>query len=128
MPDVNVDAVHVEGYLEVLALHRFLFESKGEDFSSIYAGSPHIAAVQNRLADTLEAADPGAGWSDWRAAEGHEGRVEAVRRHLRSSGNALNDMSTDIRTHHVRDLLAPLRLSEALVAELIEIPAGDGRR
>ncbi|WP_307872826.1 hypothetical protein [Paractinoplanes ovalisporus] len=115
--------MRVEDYREILALHRFLFESKGDDLTSIYAGSPYIAAVQNRLADALEAADPGDGWTNWRAADGHETRVEAVRRHLRSSGDAWNSMSPDVRAGYVRDLLAPLRLPETLLAELIKIRA-----
>ena len=47
---------------EVLALHRMLMETKFGNLNSVYAGSPIIAAVQNRLADALEAADPGTGW------------------------------------------------------------------
>ena len=83
---MDVDAVAVEGYYEVLALHRFLFEYKMDDLTSVYAGSPFIAAIQNRLADALEAADPGTGWTDWRPAEEHTDRVGAVRRHLSTPG------------------------------------------
>jgi hypothetical protein len=79
---MDVDAVAVEGYHEVLALHRFLFECKMDDLTSVYAGSPFIAAIQHRLADVLEAADPGSGWTDWRAAEQNVDRVEAARRHV----------------------------------------------
>jgi hypothetical protein len=118
---MEVTAVHVEGYHEVLALHRFLFEYKGEDFSSAYAGSPYIATVQNRLADALEAADPGRGWTQWRAAEGHDRRVEAVRHHLSSSDGWWDRMTVEQRRAHVLDLLAPLRLSEGLLTELVGI-------
>jgi hypothetical protein len=83
---VDVDAVAVEGYHEVLALHRFLFECKKDDLASVYAGSPFIAAIQNRLVDALEAADPGTGWTHWRAAEQHIDRIEAVRHHLSTVG------------------------------------------
>lgn len=58
---MDVEAVCVEGYHEVLALHRMLMECKFDDLGSIYAGSPFIAAIQHRLADALEAADPGQG-------------------------------------------------------------------
>ena len=66
---MEVDAVPIESRHEVLALHRFLFDCKLEDITSIYAGSPFIAAIQNRLADALESADAGTGWSDWRDAK-----------------------------------------------------------
>jgi hypothetical protein len=115
---MDVDAVAVEGHSEVLALHRFLFECKMDDLTSVYAGSPFIAAIQNRLADALEAADPGSGWTDWRAAEQHTDRVEAVRRHLSTAGRWWRDMSREQREGYVSDILAPLRLSDELLAEL----------
>jgi hypothetical protein len=37
---VDIGTVHVDGYHEVLALHRYLFECKGEDLTGEYAGSP----------------------------------------------------------------------------------------
>jgi hypothetical protein len=118
---MDVGTVRVEGFHEVLALHRFLFESKGEDFSSVYAGSPYIAAIQNRLADALEAADPGSGWTEWRAAEGHEGRVDAVRHLLLSGSRAWTGMSREERQAYVQDLLAPLRLAQDLMTELVGV-------
>lgn len=45
---VDVGAVHIEGYHEVLALHKALMECKFDDLESIYAGSPFIAAIQHR--------------------------------------------------------------------------------
>jgi hypothetical protein len=116
---VDVETVRVEGYYEVLALHRYLFECKGEDFSSVYAGSPFIAAIQNRLADALEVADPGSGWTTWRAADGHQQRVDGVRQHLLSTTGRWNGMSRERRRAYVQDLLAPLRISEDLLAELV---------
>lgn len=77
-----MQTVRVEGYHEVLALHRMFMECKSDDLGSVYAGSPFIAAIQHRLADALEAADPGQGWHDWRNADGHPYRVQAVRAHL----------------------------------------------
>ena len=120
---MDVGTVRVEGYHEVLALHRYLFEYKGEDVSSEYAGSPFIAAIQNRLADALEAADPGSGWTTWRAAAGHQQRVDAVRQHLSSTAGRWNDMSHEQRQAYVQDLLAPLRVPEGLLAELVDVQA-----
>jgi hypothetical protein len=120
---VDVGTVRVEGYYEVLALHRYLFESKGEDLSSEYAGSPFIAAIQNRLADALEAADPGSGWTAWRDVEGHQQRVDAVRLHLVSAADHWNGMSREQREAYVQDLLAPLRTPHALLAELVDLQA-----
>jgi hypothetical protein len=120
---VDVGTVRVEGYYEVLALHRYLFECKGEDLSSEYAGSPFIAAIQNRLADALEAADPGLGWTTWRAAEGHDQRVDAVRQHFLSAAVHWNGMSREQRKAYVQDLLAPLRTPDDLLAELVDLPA-----
>lgn len=120
---MDVGTVRVEGYHEVLALHRYLFDCKGEDLSSEYAGSPFIAAIQNRLADALEAADPGSGWTTWRAAGGHQQRIDAVRQHLLSTTGRWNDMSREQRRAYVQDLLAPLRTPEALLAELIHVRA-----
>jgi hypothetical protein len=125
---VDVGAVRVEGYYEVLALHRYLFDCKGEDFSSEYAGSPFIAALQNRLADALEAADPGSEWTTWRAAAGHQQRIEAVRQHLLSAAGRWNVMDHAERRAYVLDLLAPLHTSEDLLAELMEIDAAPDSR
>lgn len=118
---MDVDAVRIEGYHEVLALHRFLFECKVEDITSVYAGSPFLAAIQHRLADALEAADPGTRWKEWRAAEQHLQRVETVRCHLSTAGQWWKDMAREQRGAYVRDILAPLRLSAELLAELVEV-------
>jgi hypothetical protein len=118
---MDVGTVLIEGHHEALALHRFLFEYKGEDISSVYAGSPFLAAIQNRLADALEAADPGTGWTEWRAAAQHTHRVDAVRRHLASADGWWNAMSREQRDAHVRDLLAPLRVSDDLLGELVDV-------
>ncbi|MCY1144139.1 hypothetical protein OWR29_39610 [Actinoplanes sp. Pm04-4] len=120
---MDVGTVQIESYHEVLALHRYLFESKGGDLSSEYAGSPFIAAIQNRLADALEAADPGSGWTTWRDAEGHQQRIDAVRQHLLSTAGHWNGMSREQQRAYVQDLLAPLRTSEDLVAELVDLQA-----
>jgi hypothetical protein len=120
---MDIGSVRVEGHYEVLALHRYLFDAKGEDISSEYAGSPFIAAIQNRLADALEAADPGSGWTKWRAAGGHQRRVDTVRHHLMSSVSHWNDMGREQRRAYVKDLLAPLRIPEDLLAELVEVQA-----
>jgi hypothetical protein len=50
---MDLGAARVEGYHEILALHRLLFECKREDVSNEYAGSPNLAAIQNRLADAV---------------------------------------------------------------------------
>jgi hypothetical protein len=71
---MGFEAVRIEGHLEVLALHRMLMEDKFEDIASKFAGSPFIAAIQNRLADALEAADAGSAWRNWRKAETHTDR------------------------------------------------------
>lgn len=120
---MDVAAVRIEGYHEVLALHRFLFECKGDELASVYAGSPFIAAVQNRLADALEAADPGTGRTEWRGVQQHTQRVDDVRRHLLSAGSWWNDMTREQRTDYVRDLLAPLRVPDDILADLTELPA-----
>ncbi|WP_233624224.1 hypothetical protein [Actinoplanes sp. ATCC 53533] len=120
---MDVGAVRVEGYYEVLALHRYLFECKGEDISSEYAASPFIAAIQNRLADALEAADPGSGWTTWRAADGHQQRVDAIRQHLESTASRRNGMTREQRRAYVQDLLAPLRIPEDQLTELVDIQA-----
>ncbi|WP_203841260.1 hypothetical protein [Winogradskya humida] len=119
---MDVRTVVVEGYYEVLALHRYLFECKGEDLSSEYAGSPFVAAIQNRLADALEAADPGPGWTKWRAAERHQHRVDAVRQHLSDAGH-WNAMSREQREAYVEDLLAPLRIASDLLDDLVAVQA-----
>lgn len=79
--------------------------------------------IPNRLADALEAADPGSGWTTWRAADGHQQRVDAVRQHVLSSVDRWNDMSREQRRAYVQDLLAPLRVPEDMLAELVEAPA-----
>ncbi|MCM0676219.1 hypothetical protein NCC78_16195 [Micromonospora phytophila] len=115
---MDVEAVRVEGYHEVLALHRMLMECKSEDLGTVYAGSPFIAAIQHRLADALEAADPGRGWHDWRSADAHPHTVEAVRAHLTEACSWWQEANEDQRLAYVRDLLAPLRPSQELLAEL----------
>ncbi|OJF10851.1 hypothetical protein [Couchioplanes caeruleus] len=115
---MDVISVSIEGDREALALHRFLFEAKLEHPGSIYAGSPYIASIQRRLADALEAADPGSGWARWRLAEGHEERVGIVRRHLSTAGPWWNDLNRAERETYVRDILAPLNLSADLLAEV----------
>ena len=122
---VDVDGIIVEGYYEVLALHKYLFHFKLEEIASEYAGSPLIAAIQHRLCDELVAADPGTGWQRWREAEGHEHRVDIVRQHLATGDPWWADPTIEDRAEHVRNLLAPLLLSPELVAELIAIEPED---
>ena len=134
---MEVDAVSIEGHHEVLALHLFLFDCRLEDITSIYAGSPFIAAIQHRLADALESADGGTSWSDWRDAEQHAHRVDAVRRHLATAGRWWKELDPEQRDVYIRDVLAPLRLPAELLADLVAIEgeplptpndgAGDGR-
>jgi hypothetical protein len=83
---MEFEAVRIEGHLKVLALHRMLMEYKFEDIASEFAGSPFIAAIQNRLADALEAADAGSAWRNWRKAETHTDRVESIRLYLAGAG------------------------------------------
>ncbi|MBE1485362.1 hypothetical protein [Plantactinospora soyae] len=115
---MDVEPVWVKGYHEILALHRALFEAKFDDLDSTHAGSPFIAAIQHRLADALEAVDPGGGWRTWRAAEAHTDRVEAVRRQLAGAGGWWRNMDEQDRRRYIQDLLAPLRVSDELLAEL----------
>jgi hypothetical protein len=115
---VDVEPVWIEGYYEILALHRVLFERKFDDPGSPYEGSPFLAAIQDRLADALEAADPGIGWRDWRDADGHPERIELVRRRLAEAGEWWRRATEENRAKHVRVLLAPLRPSDRLLAEL----------
>jgi hypothetical protein len=121
--DVDVQTVRVEGPYEILALHRMILESKFDDLSSVYAGSPYIADIQHRLADAPEDADPGHGWRDWRDAAAHPHRVEAVRAHLAEEGQWWQDASDEQRTVHVRTLLAPLRPSPELLVALAAVPS-----
>src|SRR5215510_3689183 len=94
--------VRIEGHYEVLALHRMLMECKFDSLDNEYTGSPFIAAIQHRLADALEAADPGTGWRQWRRAEVHAHRVEAVRRHLAGAGKWWHDADHEQRAAYVR--------------------------
>lgn len=118
---VDVQAVLLEGHDEILALHRMLMDSKSDDLDSEYAGSPFVAAIQHRLADALEAADPGDSWTVWRAADQHPHRVDAVRAHLSQQGEWWLASDEDRRSAYVRDLLAPLRPSRELLAELTAV-------
>lgn len=69
-------------------------------------------------ADALEAADPG---HDWRNADGHPHRVQAVRAHLTGAGKWWHDANGEQRAAYVRDILALLRPSPELLAELTTI-------
>ncbi|MGC5017091.1 hypothetical protein [Micromonospora sp. DT47] len=122
---MDVEAVRVEGYHEVLALHRMLMECKSDDLGSVYAGSPFIAAIQHRLADALEAADPSREWRNWRRADAHPHRVKAVRDHVAEAGKWWQDASEEQRAAYVGDLLAPLQPSQELLAELTAVTATD---
>jgi carboxylesterase type B len=116
---MEIEAVRIEGYHEVLALHRMLMEYKFEDLASVYAGSPFIAAIQNRLADALRAVDPV--WREWLRAETHPHRVESIRIHLAEVGAWWQDSDREQRAKYVLDLLAPLQPSDELVADLTAI-------
>lgn len=119
---MDVEAVRIEGEYEVLSLHSMLMDCKFDDLASIYRGSPFIAAIQHRLADALEAADPSQRWRKWREAECHPHRVEAVRRQpTEAPGKWWQDADHQQRRLYVRDLLAPLRPSDELLAELAGI-------
>ena len=77
-----------------------------------------LSKYKHRLADALEAADPGNRWRDWRSADGHPHRVEAVRAHLTQAGKAWQDLSEEQREGYVLNLLAPLHPSQELLADL----------
>src|SRR5689334_20142862 len=96
-----------------------LMETKFDNLDSVYAGSQIIATVQNRLADALEAADAGTGWSDWRRADRHNHRLEAIQRYVAGLGERWLGMSQTQRELFVRSLLAPLRASDAQIAEIM---------
>jgi hypothetical protein len=121
---MDVEPVQIEGYYEILALHKMLVDRKFDGPEDEYFGSPYIAAVQNRLADALEAADPGSGWCDWRKAEAHTRYVEKVRGFLSTAGDWWRNTSEQERATHVRVLLAPLRPSAGLLDELVNVPVG----
>jgi hypothetical protein len=115
---IPIEPVCVQGYYEILALHRALFEGKFDDPESPYAGSPYIAAIQHRLADALENAEPAKDWRTWRQAERHEHRVELVKARLAGAGGWWRKLSTDEKRAYVHDLLAPLLPSDELLDEL----------
>ena len=71
----------LDGLDQARSLHRMLMDRK---FSRLdeFSGSPHIAAIQNRLADMIAAAEPGKHWDHWRQAEHHPDRVQQIRRYL----------------------------------------------
>ncbi len=90
--------------------------------SEVSTLAAHSSPPSNtRLADALEAADPGQGWHDWRNADGHPHRVQAVRAHLTGAGGWWHDANGEQRAAYVRDILAPLRSSPELLAELTTI-------
>jgi hypothetical protein len=120
---MDVEPVWIEGYDEILALHKMLMDRKFDGPEDEYFGSPYIAAVQDRLADALEAVDPGSGWHSWRKAEAHTRRVEKVRRYLSTAGDWWRNMPEQERAAHVRVLLAPLRPSIELLDELVNLQA-----
>jgi hypothetical protein len=48
-----------------------LMEPKFDGPPDEFSGSPHIAAIQHRLADMLADAEPDKNWGLWRRADDH---------------------------------------------------------
>lgn len=95
-----------------------LMDRKFDGPADEFYGSPHIAAIQHRLADMIATAEPGKDWNYWRQADQHPNRVEQVRRRLQQSP-AWPTMPPDTRRQFVQDFLAPLIPTEGLLEELI---------
>lgn len=104
---------------ELKTLHRALMRLKFEGQADEFFGSPYIAAVQHRVADALELAEPKRGWSEWRNASAHQHEVEIVRHHLAGLTNWWPSAAKSERAQYVRDLLARLLPSPDLLAELV---------
>jgi hypothetical protein len=68
----------------------------------------------------IAAAEPSKDWNSWGQAEHHPHRVEQIRHYLQQSP-AWPTMPQETRHHFVRDLLAPLTPSDALLDELTSI-------
>ena len=125
MSSDEIDPITIEGRWQILALHKFLFAAKFDtEMDDEYVGSPYIANVQRLLADALEHADPGDGWTRWRNAAEHQHRLQRVRRYVASAATSKwwVQATPEERAVHVRDVLAPLRASDDLVADLCREP------
>ncbi|MGC5019078.1 hypothetical protein [Micromonospora sp. DT47] len=64
------------------------------------------------------------GWQGWRRAEAHAGRVELIRHHLTRPDEWWQNADREQRAAYVQDLLAPLRPSDKLLAELTSTIGG----
>jgi hypothetical protein len=117
--DGVIPLVHLDSIDEVRAVHKMLFDRKFDSQEDVYFGSPFIASVQHKLVDALAAAEPAKNWAAWRDAAGHPEKVERIRSHLAELGEWWTVAPVIKREAYVRDLLAPLRVDDELLGELI---------
>ena len=73
----------LDGLDQARSLHRMLNGSANSGrLDEFPLGSPHIAAIQNRLADMIAAAEPGKHSDHWRRRNITQNRVQQIRRYL----------------------------------------------
>lgn len=116
-----MSCVTIESLHEVRALHRLLFKYKFvHRIDDEFFGSPFVANVQRTLFDSLLEAE-GEKWLDWANAENHRMALAAVTDKLEevSDDSWWLDADATTRSTYVRDLLAPLIVDDATVAELV---------
>jgi len=113
--------------VELLALHHAIMHGKFFENPRLpeAQGSPHLAAVADRVLDALAAKDER--WNEWRQASPtrHAELLESVRQHLKKTRRlpAWQTWSHEKRRKVVRLLLSPLIADDELVDLLI--PATD---
>ena len=111
--------INIIDKFELLALHRCLLEAKfsPDPEDGDIAGSPIAAKLANSVMSELEAFDE-QGWSEWRKAENHPERIEALISSLSKQHHSSLVGSVEKR-NHVIDALAPLLASEAIINDII---------
>jgi hypothetical protein len=78
MTAMNHWQLPLDGLDQARSLHRMLTDRKLTRLDE-FAGSPHIATIQHRLADMIASAEPGKPWDHWRQAEHHQDRIQLIR-------------------------------------------------
>lgn len=108
----------IEDEYELLALHRCIFEAKfnADPEDSDIVGSPFAAKLANDVVKELEEVQ-GKSWSEWRVAENHQTRIEALISALQKQHTNLS--SVEEKREYVLNALAPLRAKENTVNEII---------
>ncbi|MEE1671514.1 hypothetical protein RCR19_39490 [Streptomyces sp. WAC07094] len=101
------------------ALHRMVMNRKFEGPDNVFFGSPHLAAAQHAILETLMQAEPqhAAQWQSWRDARKHELVVNRVRQHLDNHREVVAEMEPVVRRAYVESLLAPLVGDPGLLSE-----------